>query len=263
MLEPENSAPIVVGIDGSEAGVRAARWAAAEAESRNVPLRLVYATKASHPSADDYYDDVRRGQDALSAAQIDVNRRYSEVKVETALVDGPPGRALIDESDRAAMLCVGSVGIGRYAESILGSIALAVAEGAACPVAVIRAQEDDSAVHWIAAGNPADEHVVESAMAEARLRQAPVLVLGDRREGDAFIYQVKSIQLRNPDLHIYPITDRNDVAGFLRRHDEPVQLAVIGESEVAELPRILGPHGRHMFHLFEGTTSSVLVARYD
>ncbi|MBU8811363.1 universal stress protein [Mycolicibacterium goodii] len=263
MLEPETSAPIVVGIDGSEAAVKAAQWAAVEAESRHVPLRLVYATKSSHPSADDYYDDVRRGQNALSAAQIKVNRRYSEVKVETALVDGPPRRALIDESGRAAMLCIGSVGIGRYAESILGSTALEVAEGASCPVAVIRTQEDDSPVRWIvfAVKNPAEDHVVESAMAEAQLRQAPVLALGDHRDGHAFLNQVKTIQLRHPDLHIYPITDRSDVARFLRRHDEPVQLAVIGESEIADLPRILGPHGRHVFHLFEGTTSSVLVTR--
>jgi nucleotide-binding universal stress UspA family protein len=33
--------PIVVGIDGSQAAVRAAEWAVDEAVSREVPLRLV------------------------------------------------------------------------------------------------------------------------------------------------------------------------------------------------------------------------------
>jgi nucleotide-binding universal stress UspA family protein len=33
--------PIVVGIDGSQAAIRAAEWAADEAVSREVPLRLV------------------------------------------------------------------------------------------------------------------------------------------------------------------------------------------------------------------------------
>ena len=37
------SRPIVVGIDGSKAAIRAALWAVDEAVSRDVPLRLVYA----------------------------------------------------------------------------------------------------------------------------------------------------------------------------------------------------------------------------
>ncbi|MDZ4269677.1 MAG: universal stress protein, partial [Mycobacterium sp.] len=46
-------APVVAGIDGSDTAIQAARWAADEAISRGVPLRLVYVTKATHPSADD------------------------------------------------------------------------------------------------------------------------------------------------------------------------------------------------------------------
>lgn len=263
MSERENSAPVVVGVDGSEPAVRAARWAAVEAESRNVALRLVYATKTSHPSTDDYYADIRRGRDALSTAHAEVNRSDSQVKIETAVVDGPPGRALIDESGRAVMVVVGSVGIGRYAESILGSTAIDVADNADCPVAIIRPHEMDSPIHWIifALKNPAEKAVVESAMAEAHLRHAPVLALGDRRDRATSVDQVKTMQRQHPDLHIYPITDSGDVARFLRRHDEPVQLAVIGASDTGQLPRILGPYGHHILHLFEGSSSSVLVAR--
>jgi nucleotide-binding universal stress UspA family protein len=35
---------VVVGIDGSQAGIQAAEWAVDEAVSREVPLRLIYVS---------------------------------------------------------------------------------------------------------------------------------------------------------------------------------------------------------------------------
>jgi nucleotide-binding universal stress UspA family protein len=37
--------PVVVGVDGSDSARHAARWAAAEAVHRHLPLRLVQAVK--------------------------------------------------------------------------------------------------------------------------------------------------------------------------------------------------------------------------
>ncbi|MDT0551235.1 universal stress protein, partial [Streptomyces lonegramiae] len=54
MSEKDIPGRIVAGIDGSQAALSAAQWAADEAVCRNVPLRLVYATKPTHTSADDY-----------------------------------------------------------------------------------------------------------------------------------------------------------------------------------------------------------------
>jgi nucleotide-binding universal stress UspA family protein len=45
MTRTQSPTSIVVGIDGSDAGVRAAQWAVDEAVSRDVPLRLVHITE--------------------------------------------------------------------------------------------------------------------------------------------------------------------------------------------------------------------------
>jgi nucleotide-binding universal stress UspA family protein len=41
---------VVVGVDGSQAAIRAARWAVDEVANTDIPLRLLYITKAN-PSA--------------------------------------------------------------------------------------------------------------------------------------------------------------------------------------------------------------------
>jgi nucleotide-binding universal stress UspA family protein len=253
--------PVITGIDGSETAVRAAQWAIDEAVSRSVPLRLVCVTKARHPSTDDYYRDIHHAEESLRAAQAAVEAVGKPVRVETAMLTGPPGAALVAESRDAEMICVGSVGIGQYAQSILGSTATELAENAHCPVAVIRPHEDKPhhAIDWIvvAVNDKHDnEAVVECAIEEAKLRDAPVLVLGKQ---DGLQSEVEQWKRRQPDVRVYPIADGADVGRFLKKHDEPVQLAVIGGAEAGELAQIIGPHGHPLFHHAE---SSALIVRH-
>ena len=105
------------------------------------------------------------------------------VKVETAVVRGDPAMALITESRNAGMVCIGSVGIGRFARALLGSTAAELAEAAHCPVAIIRTQQrrpkPDSALIVVAVNDsPGNDDVVERAIQEAQLRHAPLLALG-------------------------------------------------------------------------------------
>lgn len=251
---------VIVGIDGSRAAIEAALWAIEEAVGRGVPLRLVCVTKTEHPSADDYYADIHHAEDSLRAAQAAVEATGRSVKVETAIVTGPPAAALIAASDDAALVCVGSVGIRRFARSILGSTAAELADKAHCPVAIIRPvdAEPRHAVSWIVVADneePASDAVIEAALQEADLRNAPVLVVGKHGGVDR---DVEVLRERHPGLRIYPIGDGADVARFLKKNDERVQLAVIGGTETDKLADILGPHGHHRF---SHTESSVLVVR--
>lgn len=261
MSEKYLRAAIVVGIDGSRAALDAARWAADEAARRSAPLRLVYATKSTHSSADDYYADVHRGQAALAAAKTACESGDARATAESAIVSGPAGQALIDESDGATLICVGTAGIGRYAQSVLGSTVIELAKKSHCPTAIIRVRDGllPGDIHWIifTMKDPGDEAVAVHAMSEARLRDAPVLALGNR--GSAFGIAVDALRRRYPDVHLYPVTDHADVAQFLREHDEPVQLAVISAADSDQLPQILGPFGHHAFHLSRHATSSALV----
>ena len=261
MNDNHTASAVVVGIDGSSTAIHAAQWAIDEAISRSVPLRLVYVTKPKHPSADDYYEDIHHGEASLRAAQAAVEATGKPVKVETAILDGPAGPALVEESRDAEIICVGSVGIGRYARSILGSTATDLAEKAHCPVAIIRPQEEQPrhAINWVVVEvneQPDNEAVVEVAIQEAKLRQAPVLAVGN---GHGLEGTVETWKRRHPDVHIYPVSDGADVAHFVKKHDERVQLAVIGGSQAGELAQIVGPYGHPVFH---HTESSVLIVRH-
>ena len=268
MTGNNSKSPVIVGVDGSQAALGAAEWAVDEAVARDVPLRLVYVTKPTHASADEYYEDVHRGRASLQAARDAVDATGKPVDIETDVVDGPPALALIEQSRDAAMICVGSVGIGRYARSILGSTASELAEEAHCPVAVIRPQsgEDGREINWIVVAvndNPGNEAVVEQAMKEAALRHAPVLALGDRKSAysapGGLDREVNSWRRRYSDVHVYPIANQADVAHFLKKHDERVQLAVIGSTEADELAQIVGRYGHPVFH---HANSSALIVRH-
>jgi nucleotide-binding universal stress UspA family protein len=254
MNDIETSSSILVGIDGSDAAVGAALWSIDEAVSRNIPMRLVYVMKATHPSRDAYDRDLHHAKASLHAAQAAVEAAEKTVKIETAILDGPPGAAILAEADDAALICVGTVGTGRFARSILGSTATELAEKASCPVAVIRPQpESPASFNWVVVGanDQRDNDVVDAAMREAELRQAPVLLVSKRHTLDR---QLAAWRSRYPDVHIYPITHEPDLARFLKKHGERVQLVVIGDWEANHLPQILGPYGNPV--------SSALILRH-
>lgn len=260
MTDSHTAKPVVVGIDGSAPSIAAAEWGIKEAITRDVPLRLVCVMKSKHPSSDDYYRDMHHAEESLRFAQAAVDAAGTYVKVETAIIDGPPGAVLVEESRDAALLCVGSVGIGQYARSILGSTAAELAEKAHCPVAVIRPRgfQSQQDIDWIVVAvndKPDNDVVVEFALTEAELRRAPVLMLGNR---DGLEHRVKQYSQRHPGVHIYPITEGACVARFLKKHDERVQLAVIGATEADQLAHIIGPHGHR---LFNHAQSSTLIVR--
>lgn len=261
MTESDSPMPVVAAIDGSDMAIHAALWAIDEAIVRSVPVRLVCVTKATHPSADDYYADIHHAENAIRAARDAVEATGRPVKIETAILSGPPAVSLVFESEDADLVCVGTVGIGRNARAILGSTATELAEKSRCPVAIIRPQGEvpPAATQWIVVAvtdEPDSESVVEHAMDEAKLRQAPVLMLGKPDGLDDIVGQWNA---RYPDVHVYPVADGADVARFLKKHDEPVQLAVIGGSRAEEVMQIVGPYGHSPLR---GTAASVLVVRH-
>ena len=265
---------VVVGIDGSEAAIQAARWAADEAVSREIPLRLVevipeQVEPAPLASVGNVRMELEYGETALRIATAAVEATGKPVKVETEILQGDPAAALIAESRDAEMICVGSVGIGRLVRALLGSTAAELAEAAHCPVAIIRAQQSqlksDSALIVVAVNDsPDNNHVVEQAMAEAQLRLAPVLALGvlqkdiDDMASDELKRQVECWGRRHPGVKIYAGATRADIADFLPVMDRTIQLAVIGSTDADQVARLIGPH-RHP--ILGHAECSVLIVR--
>ena len=225
--------------------------------------------KQTHPSPDDYARDLAHAETSLREAQFAVEAGQKSVKIETEIPRGPAGPVLVEASRDAEMICVGSVGIGRYARSILGSTATELAEKAHCPVAVIRTNPDQPPpdINWIVVrmtDAPDNDAVVKYAIWEAKLRRAPMLVLGGRPEeltehaDGAFERRVQDWRQRHPEVRVYPITTKYAIASFLSANNERVQLAVISGAEADQLARLVGPAGHPLFHHPE---CSVLVVR--
>jgi nucleotide-binding universal stress UspA family protein len=261
--------PIVVGIDGSQAGIVAALWGVDEAIGRGSPLRLVSVIALTHASPDDYARDLEHAEKSLREARSAIEATKKPVSVETDIPRGPAGPMLVEASRDAEVVCIGSVGIGRYASSLLGSTAAELAEKAHCPVAVLRTDSEQPPpdIDWVVVrmtDAPGNDVVVEWAGWEARLRRAPMLVLGGRPEelagsaDGAFEHRVRDWRQRHPGVRVYPVTTKDAIADFLSANDERVQLAVISGPEAAQLARLIGPHGHPLFRHPE---CSVLVVR--
>lgn len=258
---------IVVGIDGSDAAINAAKWAVPEAVSRDIPLRLIHAIprSADAPAGDESLD-VEYAEMALHGAASALHAMDEAVKVETEIVPKSPGSALVDESRSAAMVCVGSVGIGRVARKLLGSTAETVARKAHCPTAIIRnGQKDVPDPPWIAVvvdDSPANDAVLEQGFREAHLRGAPILAMGVWRWGLGEIpYEQLNRRLdrwvsQYKDLHVQPAAARQGVVEFLTRTAEPIQLAVVGSDDAGDVARMVGPV---TFHVPRRDGHSVLV----
>ena len=166
---------------------------------------------------------------------------------------------MIKESDHAAMICIGSVGITPLAQKILGSTDESVAENAHCPVAVIRSVGNSDKPHAgsiavVVDESPDNDAVLEQGFREARLRQAPILALGVWRLGLGEIpYEQLNRHLGRwmneyREVHVRPAAARQGATEFLANTQEDVQLAVVDSSEAKHVARIVGPHHPHFGH---------------
>ena len=148
MSTPEE---VVVGIDGSDGGQRAIRFALNEARLRHVPLHVVMAydlpwqTYNAVPGLDveqlmtDLREDAqRRLRDAVEA----VSGESSGVQVTSEAIEGGPAQVLVARSAAAALLVVGSRGLGGFRGLLLGSVGHQCAQHARCPVVIVPAPHD-------------------------------------------------------------------------------------------------------------------------
>lgn len=257
MTSADSAHPVVVGIDGSSAAIDAARWAIDEAIGRTVPLRLIHVVPADNGPTSSVKDDrlaAQYAEAALHSACAAVQSGGRPVEVQTVVHRGDISLTLAEESRRAAMICVGSVGIGRTASRLLGSAAVALAKHAHCPVAIIRADGESPQTKRIVAvmdRHPDSDEVLHHAFDEARLRRVSLLVLGVRRwkvgamSEPELVRRLGNWTPRYPDVAVQMcITDT--ATEYLVTRNEPIQLLVTGSADANKLTQLVGPHG-HAF----------------
>ncbi|KAA9149440.1 universal stress protein [Amycolatopsis acidicola] len=148
VVRPDREGPVVAGVDGSPNSVAALETAFDEAAWRRVPLVAVHswsdagymaqqpiesALLAGEPDED---EQARVLAESLAGRQ----EKYPDVRVERVVVKARPRHALLDWSERASLVVVGSRGRGGFRGLLLGSTSQALIQHAKCPVMVVHPQ---------------------------------------------------------------------------------------------------------------------------
>ncbi|MGK3206778.1 universal stress protein [Amycolatopsis sp. MEPSY49] len=184
---------LVVGVDGSAGALAAVQWAARVARARRLGLRLVHALPelpAPYPRADPTYEQLLEAAGTQGRILLaEAGAAVSGVEAETVLRPERAADALVAESGGAAMLVLGTPGLRPLGRVLVGSVTVALAAHARCPVALIRphAGEDepptDGPVVVGVDGSPASEEAIAVAYEEASWRGATLIAVHCHHNG--------------------------------------------------------------------------------
>ncbi|WP_033341903.1 universal stress protein [Catenuloplanes japonicus] len=179
---------IVVGVDGSPGAETAVRWAAARSGANGAPLRLVhaYSLPVPYPGSPfvppgDPREDAEtygKAAQALLDAAARVAVEAGAAEVSTQAVTGGAAAALIEASDGAGLVVVGSRGHGGFAGLLLGSVGIQVSGHARCPAVVVREPATPGGPVVVGVDGSAPSHAaVLFAFAEAERLRADLIAV--------------------------------------------------------------------------------------
>jgi nucleotide-binding universal stress UspA family protein len=144
VMNTNQRAPVVAGIDGTDEAACAADYAAWEARRRGVEVQLVYA----HPSAplwgpgmpflDEYTWERDWVRTLMEKSLHEVRDAHPGLVVHATVRAGGAAGVLVDASARAGMIVVGTQAGGGLIGHLTASVAAQVAAHAHCPVVVVR-----------------------------------------------------------------------------------------------------------------------------
>lgn len=172
--------PVVVGVDASEASLRALRFAAEEARRRRVPLWIVHALSwpfdSLVPPATglDAVGQLRAGAATIAQWAADAVTG-NDLEIVTSVKEGHPVAVLREASAEGQLVVLASRGIGGVTGLLVGSTANGLVAAAHCPVIVLPDEtaasvaERQSVVVGVETGR-GDPEVLEFAFAEAAER---------------------------------------------------------------------------------------------
>ena len=136
--------PVVVGVDGSPTSTSAVDYAFDQASRLGLPLAAVHAWELPTlfgpvpPWLPEEVEEIRMAEKAvLSESLAGHMERYPDVHVTSMVHRGGPAHVILAAAEDAALLVVGSRGLGGFRGLLLGSVSQAVLHHATCPVAVV------------------------------------------------------------------------------------------------------------------------------
>ena len=136
---------IVVGVDGSDGAQAALRFALDEARLRGAAVRAVAAWHvpatafggAYVPPTDGLLDELEASTRQTLERVLSDAGDHADVEVEPVVREGAPAHVLLEEASDAALLVVGTRGLGGFRGLLLGSVGQQCTHHAPCPVVVV------------------------------------------------------------------------------------------------------------------------------
>jgi nucleotide-binding universal stress UspA family protein len=142
--EHDRAAPVVLGVDATPVGEAAIAFAFDAAAARGVPLIAVHtwgAPPGDMRTAPQWEDLAERAERDLADRLAGWTGRHPGVDVQRIVGRDHPADRLLELSQQAQLVVVGSRGHGQLVGLFLDSVSHAMVHRAACPVAVVRPQE--------------------------------------------------------------------------------------------------------------------------
>lgn len=138
---------IVVGVDGSEGAQEALEVAVREAKEKHATLKVVtawhvpgyaYGGLGFSPLADLNDAFHEKATATVEKALEKLGNGSGGVEIESVVREGRAASVLVEESEGADELVVGSRGLGGFAGLVLGSVSQECAQHAPCSVLIVR-----------------------------------------------------------------------------------------------------------------------------
>ncbi len=212
---------IVLAADGSKHGERALRWAAGQASLQSRPLVVLTV---------DGGDGHRINTEACEQARALVPPHIEVIPLVTT---GDAREVLVDLSEEAHLLVLGSRGRGPIRTLVLGSVSTAVCKLAACPVVVCRPHDEDRDVRGVLVGvdaTPESLTVLEFAYAHASFNDLPLTIVHCVWDVVAAVAGLRNVSVDDVDLgegDEAHVVLAESVAGFAEKYpDVPTTLRV-------------------------------------
>ncbi|MDN5918153.1 MAG: universal stress protein [Pseudonocardia sp.] len=250
--------PVVVGVDGSDPALDAARWGAGEAARTGASLRLVAAVGRStlamggrpglgHEQRREAA--LRSLRDHLDAAAQEAARMLPADRIDREIRGGSAAEVLCEESARAATVVLGTRGRGGFAGLLAGSVAVAVTAASRCPVVVVRGTVTaDGPVVVGVDRSPGSDAALGLAYEHAAARSAPLVAVhawsDDVFDPDVALLldwaaieaderavlddQLAGWSQKYPDVPVRRMVVRGQAAAALLHHSSDAQLLVVG-----------------------------------
>ncbi|MEU2035858.1 universal stress protein [Nocardia amamiensis] len=132
-MPPSSHMPVLVGVDGSRCSARAVGIAFDEAASRQVGLVAVttWSDRNGAPGAEQ-----ERAEVLLDESLSGFTDKYPGVCVDRVVIEGRPAQRLLEASEHAQLVVLGSRGRGGVAGATLGSVSQAVLQASRIPVLI-------------------------------------------------------------------------------------------------------------------------------